>query len=109
MTENLTKSFIDHRNVGLASQSVAELAFHHRERGFDVRPFVVMRHEFVAPKLEVMEHFRPCSAAVSGSADPLLWPAPFRAQLRSDAFLGGAKYKGITLLLYWGSYFISYI
>ena len=46
MTQNLTKSFVNHRNVGLAPQTVPELALHHAERGFDVRPFVVMRHEF---------------------------------------------------------------
>ena len=65
MTKNLTQSFIHHRNVSLASQTVAEFPFHHTERGFDIGPFMVMRHEFGAAKLEVMKHFRPRSVATS--------------------------------------------
>jgi len=42
MTENFAESFVDHRNVGLASQRVSELAFHHRKRGFNVRAFTVV-------------------------------------------------------------------
>ena len=46
MTENLTQRFIDHRNVSLTTQTVAEFAFHHAERGFDVRSLVVVRQKF---------------------------------------------------------------
>ena len=38
MTENLTKSFISHRNVGLAPDGIFELAFNHAEGGFEIRP-----------------------------------------------------------------------
>jgi hypothetical protein len=49
MTENLTKCFVDHRNVGLAPQIVAEFPLHHAKGGFDVGPLVRfrLRHVFV--------------------------------------------------------------
>lgn len=52
MTENLTKSFIDHRNVSLASQTVSEFSLHHAKRGFDIRPLVVVLQKVVAPEFE---------------------------------------------------------
>src|SRR5258708_953894 len=64
MTEYLTKNFVDHSNIGLAPQAVSELSLHHRERGLDVRPFVVMRQKLLAPIWEVMNHLAPGPAPV---------------------------------------------
>ena len=65
MTKNLTESFVDHRDIGLASQAVTELSLHHAEGRFDVGPLMVVLQEVVAPELKVVEHFRPCSPARS--------------------------------------------
>lgn len=62
MTEHLAKRLVDHRGVGLASQAVSELALHHAEGGFDVRPFMVMRDKFIPTKHEVVKHLLPCPA-----------------------------------------------
>lgn len=43
MTQHLTKRFVDHSNVRLGPQAVPKLALHHGERGFDVRPLVVIK------------------------------------------------------------------
>jgi len=64
MTENLTKRLVSHRNISLASQAVAKLAFHHAERGFDVRPFVVVLQKLGAPELKVVIHPGPRSPAL---------------------------------------------
>jgi hypothetical protein len=42
VTEHLAQSLVDHSNVGLASQRIAELAFHHAESRFDVAALVVV-------------------------------------------------------------------
>lgn len=63
MTENLTKRFVDHRGVALAAKIVSEFPLHHGKRGFDVRPFVVMLHKFLAPELKVVKHLLPSTAA----------------------------------------------
>lgn len=65
MTENLTKRFVDHRNVGLASETVTKVPLHHAESGCDVRPFVVVLHKLVLPELKVVVHLGPRSAAAS--------------------------------------------
>lgn len=36
MTEHFTQNFVNHRHIGFATQTVAELSLHHRERGFNV-------------------------------------------------------------------------
>jgi hypothetical protein len=41
MTQNLTKRFVDHRDICVAANRVFELAFHHGERGFNVAALVV--------------------------------------------------------------------
>jgi len=65
MTENLTKRFVDHRGIALAAKRVSEFSLHHRERRFNVAPLVVMPHEFVPAKLEVVKHLLPSSPAKS--------------------------------------------
>ena len=50
MTENFAECFIDHRHVGFAAKAVAKFAFHHGERGFHIRPFVIMREKFRFPE-----------------------------------------------------------
>lgn len=45
MTKHLTQRLIDLRRFGLASQGDSELRFDHRERGFDIRAFVVALHK----------------------------------------------------------------
>jgi hypothetical protein len=65
MAENFAERLVDHRNIGLATQAVSELAFHHRKRGFDIGAFVIVREKFRTFELEVMVHLLPCSAAVS--------------------------------------------
>ena len=42
MTEHLTKRFVDHRNIGLAAQPVAELPLHHAESRFDIGATMVV-------------------------------------------------------------------
>ena len=56
VTQNLTQRFVDHRNIGLTTQGVAELAFHHAKRGLDIAAFVVVAQEFFAPVMEEMIH-----------------------------------------------------
>jgi hypothetical protein len=56
MTENFTKRFVDHRNIGLAAKRMAKLAFHHAERGFNVRPLVVVLQEFLLAEVEIVLH-----------------------------------------------------
>ena len=70
MTKNLTKGFVDHRGFGLTPQTITELAFNHAERGFDIRPLVVVLQEFFVPKLKVVKHLGPDSASPSSVADP---------------------------------------
>src|SRR5579863_2295417 len=65
MTENFAERFIDHRNVGLASQAVAEFPFHHRKRGFNVAAFVVVLQKIRAPELEIVIHLLPRSTTVA--------------------------------------------
>src|ERR1051326_6278571 len=62
MTEHLTKRFIDHRNVRLAPQAIAELAFHHAKGGLDIGALVVVAQELIPPILEVMKHPFPSAA-----------------------------------------------
>ena len=45
VTQDLAKSFVDHRSIGLGAQAVTKFALHHAERGFNVRPLVVVRQE----------------------------------------------------------------
>ena len=59
MTENFAERFVDHRNIGLAPQTVSELPFHHAKRGLDIGPLVIMRHKFVPLELKVVKHLFP--------------------------------------------------
>jgi hypothetical protein len=43
MTENLTKRFVNHRNVRLAPEPVTEFPVHHAERAVDVGRLVFRR------------------------------------------------------------------
>jgi len=45
MRQHFAEGFVDLGGSGLASQAVAKLGFDHREGRFDVRPFVIGRHE----------------------------------------------------------------
>src|SRR5581483_6736598 len=65
MAENLTKRFIDHRNISLAAQAVSEFPLNHAERGFDVAPLVVVLQELVFAEVEVVVHLEPHPSAVS--------------------------------------------
>ena len=65
MRENFAERFVDHRHVGLASQTVSEFTLHHGERGFDVGPFVIMREKIRPLELEIMVHLFPRPAAVT--------------------------------------------
>jgi len=56
--ENPARSLVNHRDIGLAPQTVSELPPHHAEGGFDVRPLMVVGHEVSAAELKVMEHLR---------------------------------------------------
>ena len=56
MTEHLAQRLVDHRNIGLASQSVAELTLHHGERRFDVGTLVIVGKKVCALELEVVIH-----------------------------------------------------
>src|ERR1039458_6104926 len=59
MTENLAERFVDHRNISLAPQTIAELALHHRKCGLHITPLVVMLQEFAASKLKIVVHLFP--------------------------------------------------
>jgi hypothetical protein len=63
MTENFAECFIDHRNIGLTSQTVAKFTFHHGERGFNIAPLVIMGHKVLSLELEIVKHLFPSSAA----------------------------------------------
>src|ERR1700674_2567112 len=65
MTENFAERFVDHRNVGLAPQTITKFSLHHRKRGFNVRAFMVVLQELGTPELEVVIHLLPSSAAVA--------------------------------------------
>src|SRR5260370_15986265 len=67
MTEQFRDNFIDHSNIGLAPQAVAELSLHHRERGLDVRPLVVMLQKLFTLELEVMKRFIPNTTPIVAS------------------------------------------
>jgi hypothetical protein len=71
MTQYFTERFINHRNVGLASETVAEFPLHHAESGFDVGPLVIMLQEFILPKPEVVIHLRPRSPASTSMVSPI--------------------------------------
>jgi len=62
MTQCLTEHFVYHSNTGLAPQAVAELSLHHRERGLNVRPLVVMVQKLYPLELEVMKRLVPNAA-----------------------------------------------
>jgi hypothetical protein len=65
MTENFAKRFVDHRHVGLAPKTVAELAFHHRERGLHIAALVVVLQKLCAPELEIVIHAVPRASSVT--------------------------------------------
>ena len=81
MTKHLTERFVDHRRVGLTSQTVAELALHHAERGLDITALVVVLNEFVSSKHEVVKHLLPRTAAPASSVR-------FESDKRSAACFG---------------------
>jgi len=64
MTENFTERFVSHGNIGLASETVAELALNHRKGCFDIGPLMVMRQKLVPLELKVVVHLGPRSAAI---------------------------------------------
>ena len=84
MTQYLTKNLVDHRHVGLASKTIAEFSLHHRERGFNVRPLVVVLQKLFALELKVMERFVPNAAPIVASGVRL----ESNERLGSDAFNG---------------------
>src|SRR5260370_13289961 len=78
MTQYLTKNFVDHRNVSLAKQAVAELSLHHGERGFNVRPLMVVLQKLFPFELEVVKRLVPNATPVVAS----------RVRFESDKRLG---------------------
>jgi len=66
MIQDFTKRFVNHRNIGLAPQTLSESPLHHAECGFDVRPLVIVLHKFGAPELKVMDH--PCPSLATLAA-----------------------------------------
>ena len=64
MTEHFTKRFIDHRGIGLAPQRVTEFPLHHGERGFDVRPLVVVLQKLIPLVHEEVVHLAPQTARI---------------------------------------------
>ena len=59
MTQNFTKSLIDLRRYGLASQLIPELCFDDMEGRFDVRAFVIVLHELLCVVAVVVKHSFP--------------------------------------------------
>jgi hypothetical protein len=59
VTENLTKSLIDLRGFGLASQGDFKLRLDHVKRGFDVRPLVIALHESFGVEVKQVIHLLP--------------------------------------------------
>ena len=58
MIENLAQHLVRHRHVGFAAHVIAKLRLDHRERRLDIRPLVIVPHELLAVKGEVMKHLR---------------------------------------------------
>lgn len=58
MTQHLTKSLIDLRGFGFASQGDSKLRFDHVKRGLDHRPLVIALHEPFGETVE-MKHLPP--------------------------------------------------
>lgn len=59
MTKNLTQSFVDLHDFGLASQTVAKLRLDHAKRRFNVAALVVLLEEPLLVKRKVMEQLPP--------------------------------------------------
>ena len=57
MTENLAQHLVRHRHVGFAAHVITKLRLDHRERRLDIRPLVIVPHEFLAVKLTVRSFF----------------------------------------------------
>src|ERR1019366_8296925 len=63
MAEHFTQNFVNLRGLRLGPDGGSELRLNHRERGFNVRPFVVLGEKFLPVELVKVEHptpeFRP--------------------------------------------------
>lgn len=55
VVQDLAKCLILHRDLRFGANRVSKLAFHHAERGFDVRPFAVSLQELFAVQAEEVE------------------------------------------------------
>src|SRR5580704_2459436 len=64
MTEHFAENFVNHCHIGLAPQAIAELSLHHRERGLDVRPLVVVLQKLFPLELKVVKCFVPNAAPI---------------------------------------------
>jgi hypothetical protein len=53
MSKHLAQRLVILRRLSLASQAFPEFRFDHAERGFDVRPLVIVSKEFIS--VEVVE------------------------------------------------------
>lgn len=63
MTQNFTQDLVGHGGIGFRANRIAELAFHHRERGFHVAPLVVVLQELLLAEIKVVIHLRPSTTA----------------------------------------------
>lgn len=59
VAQHFAEHFVIHGRIGLAANVVAELGFYHADRGFNVRPLVVVRHKLVTVVLEEVVHLLP--------------------------------------------------
>lgn len=97
MTDHFAEDFVDLSNRRLRPDGRAELPLQHRERGFHVRPLVVVRQELLPVELVKVKHLAPGIAAVLRNAASLERDIRHRADgsggfhvpLAQIAFVGG--------------------
>src|SRR5437867_11970390 len=67
VTQDLRERLVHLGGVRLAAERGTELPLDHAERGFRIRPLVVVGHEFVAAVKEEAEHLAPCASPNVGA------------------------------------------
>lgn len=56
VAKHFAQHFVFHGRVGLAANVIPELPFNHADRGFHVRPLVIVGQKFGTVELEIVIH-----------------------------------------------------
>jgi hypothetical protein len=86
VADDLAQHFIDHGDIGLASNGTTELRLDHRERRLDVAPLVIVLQEFITIELPIVIHPLPQPSATSGVDALECGGCPFCERDARDSF-----------------------